>query len=68
MIIIILIIIMLIIIVNIIIMILIIIITRIMDNAQKKEQYLVNTIGIYLPHINSVHIAFVLTRCPHWVL
>ena len=42
---------MFIIIIKIIIMILIIIITRIMDNVQRREQYLVNTVGIYLPHI-----------------
>ena len=42
---------MFIIIAKIVIIILIIIITRIMDNVQRKEQYLVNTVGIYLPHI-----------------
>ena len=34
----------------IVIMILIIIITSIMDNVQRKEQCLVNTASIYLPH------------------
>ena len=37
--------------VKIIIMILIIIISTLIDNVQRKEQYLVNTVGIYLPHI-----------------